>query len=282
MKGNIMEATTVAAQGTAEAVYDHAGFSLVLRGLSNTPTAAKRVLADAIVELNQTLDTLKSNLSFEFVKNSLQTTSNVQQKYDWEVNKQVFRGYEVSYSLSFEIDDLELVSKVYDALTSLVTVGDNLKVSVGSPWFTITPRTRERLNKKALKKAWVKVEERFQTECEVLGLDPSAFEVATWEVGYSDSRRSDRVSERLAGGRAAMASSASLSNESIEGAAFAPASDDDVGGAAPIIEIQVGQATVIVNLEVGFARRADATSVKAKVDYSNNTPIEVKAASLAS
>lgn len=256
-----MEATTVAAQGIAEAPFEHAGFNLSLSGMSTSPTNAKRLLADAIVELNQTLDGLKTTLSFDFVKNSLQTNSNVQPYHEWDGHKQVFRGYQVSYGMFFEISDLDLVSKVYDALTSLVSVGDDVRVSVGTPSFSITPRTRERLNKKALKKAWQNVEERFETECDVLALDPGAFEVATWETSYSDSRRSDRVSSRLGGTRAMAASAPAMSLGAIESASFADAS----GGGAPVIEIQVGQATVTVNLEVGFARRADAKTIKATV-----------------
>ncbi len=261
-----MEATTVAAQGSAEASYDHAGFTITLSGLSTSPTNAKRSLAEAIAELNSTLETLKTNQSFDFVKNSVQTTSNVHQKYEWDNkrNENIFRGYEVYYQMYFEIDNLDLVSKVYDVLTSLTSVGDNVKVNVGAPSFSITPRTRERLNKKALKKAWERVEERFETECDVLALDPTAFEVATWEVSYSDSQRSDRVSNRLsarsvrAGAAAApaMAYSAQFESASL---------DLPVESAAPIIEIQVGQAEVIVNLEVGFARKADAKSIKATV-----------------
>jgi acyl-coenzyme A thioesterase PaaI-like protein len=268
-----MEATTVAAQGSAEASYDHAGFNLTLLGLSTTPTSAKRLLADAIAELNSTLDNLKTNLSFDFVKNSLQTNSGVQPKHEWETqgtsNVQVFRGYEVYYNMYFEIDNLDLVSKVYDALTSLDSVGGSVKVNVSSPSFSITPRTRERLNKKALKKAWEKVEERFETECDVLALDPAALEVATWEVSYSDSRRSNRVSNRLGGAVAAAAPmraaamAFSAASEDVESSALG-------GGDAPIIEIQIGQATVTVNLEVGFARKADAKTIKAQVVSKGN------------
>lgn len=262
-----MEATTVAAQGSAEASYDHAGFTITLTGLSTSPTNAKRSLADAIAELNSTLDILKTNESFDFVKNSVLTTSNVSQKYEWDNkrNENMFRGYQVYYQMYFEIDNLDLVSKVYDVLTSLTSVGDNVKVSVGAPTFSITPRTRERLNKKALKKAWEKVEERFETECDVLALDPTAFEVATWEVSYSDSQRSDRVNNRLVGARAASApmARAYAASASIESASLGGGGDDEYD--APIIEIQVGQATVTVNLEVGFSRKADAKTIKAQV-----------------
>jgi uncharacterized protein YggE len=273
-----MEATTVAAQGSAEAPYERAVFGLNLSGHSTSPTNAKRILAEAITELNQTLDGLKEKLSFEFVKNSLQTSSNVQPWHEWDGNKQVFRGYQVYYGMSFEIDNLDLVSRVYDALTSLVSVGDDVKVSVGTPSFSITPRTRERLNKKALKKAWQNVEDRFETECDVLNLDPGAFEVATWETGYSDSRRSDRVSNRLGGVRAMAAGAPAMAlaqSASIESASFADASD---GGGAPLIEIQVGQATVTVNLEVGFARRADAKTIKATVVSKGNHTASSQAA----
>lgn len=273
-----MEATTVAAQGSAEASFDYAHFTITLTGLSPSITNAKRSLAEAIAELNATLDMLKTNESFEFVKNSVTTNSSVQEKYEWErrgeVNENVFKGYQVFYQMSFQIDNLDLVSKVYDVLTSLTSVGDNVKVKVFSPSFSITPRTRERLNKKALKKAWEKVEERFETECDVLALDPTAFEVATWEVSYSDSVRSDRVSNRLTakhsvvGGAAPAMARAYAASASFESASLG--GDDEID--APIIEIQVGQAEVTVNLEVGFARKADAKSIKATVvSKGNNT-----------
>lgn len=273
-----MEATTVAAQGTAESSFDHAGFNLTLTGLSPSITNAKRSLVEAIAELNSTLETLKSNLSFDFVKNSVQTNSHVSEKHEWErqadnTNVNVFRGYQVYYQMYFEIDNLDLVSKVYDVLTSLTSVGDNVKVNIGSPTFSITPRTRERLNKKALKKAWEKVGERFETECDVLALDPTAFEVATWEVSYSDSQRSDRVSNRMSkhsvvGGAAPAMARAYAASATFESASLGDADEID----APIIEIQVGQASVTVNLEVGFARKADAKSIKATVvSKGNNT-----------
>jgi hypothetical protein len=280
-----MEATTVAAQGSAEAPYDHAGFNLTLSGLSSTPTSAKRLLVDAIAELNRTLDGLKTDLSFDFVKNSLQTSSNVHAKYEWENNVQMFRGYEVYYNMFFEIDNLDLVSKVYDALTSLDSVGSDVKVAVSAPSFSITTRTRERLNKKALKKAWQNVEDRFESECDVLDLDPAAFEVATWETSYSDSRRSDRVSNRLSARPASAPAGGAMRATAYAESAPIGASGDV--GDAPIIEIQIGQATVTVNLEVGFARRADAKTIKAKVVSSGNSTTsagstEVRTASLTS
>jgi hypothetical protein len=89
-------------------------------------------------------------------------------------------------------------------------------------------------------------------ECEILGLNPAEFEIASWEATYSDSQRSDRVAKgtRLAamssrGGGAPVASA--YSADSIESAA-APEE--------PAIGFTVGLASVTANLEVGYIRKA--------------------------
>ena len=215
-----MEATTVAAQGIAEDVFNHATFNVSLSGLSDTPVAAKQLLAGAIEQLNATVENMKTKLGLEFVKNSVTKNSNVSPHYEWDDDKRVqeFKGHQVSFGMSFSIDDLESVNGVYDTLTSLETVGDNVRVTVGAVIFSITSRTRDRLNKKALKKAFKNVQDRFDAECQVLGLVSSDFEIATWEISYSDSRRSDRVSNRMvamAAGAAPMAKTMAMSEGAV-------------------------------------------------------------------
>lgn len=256
-----MEATTVAAQGVAEDSFDHAIFNLSLSGLSTSPTQAKQLLANSIAELNSAIDQMKSDLNLEFVKNSVQTNSSVAPKHEWVNNVQEFVGHQMSYSLSFEIDNLDLVNQVYDTLTSLETVSGDVRISVGGVGFNITPKTRERLNKKALKKAFQNVQDRFDAECVVLGLDSTLFEIATWETSYSDSRRSNRVSDRLVGGSgrpaaAPMARALSANNAQIEASAAFGSAGDDV----PMIEITVGLASVTVNLEVAYQRKPQTIS----------------------
>lgn len=251
-----MEVTTVAAQGEAETKFNLAGFNLLVVANFNDVPHAKRALTAAVAELNFVLDTMKKTLNLEFVKNSVRSSSNVQEKNEWNRVTQVqeSKGYDVSYSYSFQISDLDLVNQVYDTLTSLnVTSNPNVKLTVGSPSFAIKEATRERLNKRALKEAFQRVNERFEAECQVLGLEAAEFEVATWEVNYSDSRRSDKVANRVMAGKAAMSPTGG-GRAHIEGSARG-AAGGDIGGDVPTISFNTGLASVTVNLEVAFQRR---------------------------
>jgi len=243
-----MQATTVAAQGEAKSDYNLAGFSVTLEAVRPAVPTAKILLKKKVDALMAALDAMKQKLGIEFVKNSIHASSNVQEQYEWKNNKQVSQGYQAVYNYSFQIDDLEKVSQVYDTLTSLE------EVRVSSPYYSL--KSRDKLNKKALKNAWEKVTERFEMECKVLGLNPSDFEIASWEASYSDSQRSDRVA---AHSRKVAGMARSVAHDDLEGAVACAAT---AGGGAPDdepLELVVGQATVTVNLEVGYARRVSQT-----------------------
>lgn len=245
-----MQATTVAAEGTAEAKFNLVTFSVHLSAVAQTVPSAKAKLSSKVDALHESLEALKKNLSLEFVKNSVRSWSQTQEKYEWDDKgrKQIHQGFEVTYTYYFDIDDLEQVNRVYDALTSLNDI------RVQAPAFSL--KNRDRLNKKALKEAWKKVGERFAMECSMLGLDAAAFEIASWETSYSDSQRSDRVSRnmksmRAAGGSrpAGAAQSYSSTDINVIESADSPAEDPSIG-------FTVGLASVTVNLEVGYARKA--------------------------
>lgn len=241
-----MQATTVAAQGTAETKFNLVTFSVHLSEEATTVPNAKNKLALAVNGLNEALEAVKKELGLEFVKNSVRTSSSTQERYEYvgKNNKRELQGYTMSYSLAFSIDDLEKVSKVYDALTSIP------KVSVMQPAFSL--KNRDRLNKRALKAAQKKVEERFAMECEILGLTPAEFEIASWETSYSDSQRSDRVAKgnRVAAMRASGGSAQNYS------ASFDDAESIESAAQEPSIGFTVGLASVTVNLEVGYIRKA--------------------------
>jgi uncharacterized protein YggE len=226
-----MEITTVAAQGQAEAPFTLASFNLQLVSLGSTVPVAKNYISRAIEELTSTLERLKQELNFDFAKNSVRSSSNVAEKYEYNRTSgaQDSVGYTVTYFFSFGLEDLELVDQVYDALISL-DLSKEITFSVQSPAFSL--KNRERLNKKALKVAFQKVQDRFETECEVLGLDASSFEIVTWAATYSDTQRSQHVLN-----------------------AVAARSRAPMGGSAPSISFNAGLANVTVNLEVGYARR---------------------------
>lgn len=258
-----MQATTVAAQGEAKTDFNLAGFSLTLTSLEETVPLAKADLKKKVDELVSALESMKTKLDIEFVKNSIRSSSNVQPVHEWEQvdgkNQQVFKGHRATYNYSFQIDDLDKVSKVYDVLTSLD------EVHTSSPYYAIKDHTRERLNKKALKHAFEKVTERIETECGVLGLNPSDFEIASWEVSYSDSHRSDRVAASTRRVGAIRAMSAAASYDAVESAMGGSAGDEDNS-----LELVAGQAQVTVNLEVGYARRTTQNTVKAQVVRPSN------------
>lgn len=257
-----MEVTTVAAQGEAEAPFNLAGFSLQLTSLASTVPTAKKQLGSAITELNNSVELMKAKLGLEFVKNSVRSNSHVREQHEWRNNVNEFLGYEVTYSLSFEITELDQVSRVYDTLTSLDSVADGkrVKMSVGSPNFSVKRQTRERLNKKALKEAFARVTNRFEAECQVLGLNPTNFEVGTWEVNYSDSRRAPKAPHAMAmraqSSRVGASAQGGASNDLVESSSF-----DDAGDSSdPAISFNVGLAIVEVNLEVAFQRKTATSS----------------------
>lgn len=250
--------TTVAAQGEAEAPFTLAHFHLNLVATATTVPVAKTRLGVAISQLNAALEALKTNLSLDFVKNSLRTSSSVQDVYDYNrtTGEQTHKGYNINYYMSFDIDNLDRVGAVYDALTYLnVSDTANVKLTISNPDFSL--KNRDRLNKRALKNAFRQVQDRFETECEVLGLDPLTFEIVSWEANYSDSQRSDRVGKNM---RSALGRPAASALGGKVGEAFGAASED-IGGSVegagmPVIDFNVGLATVTVNLEVGYTRRA--------------------------
>lgn len=238
-----MSTTTVAASGTAESDFDVVGFSVSVSAIAvaSVPTA-KAKLKVKVEELTKVVEEIQKNLNLKFVKGSVRSGSSVQEKHEWVKNTQEFKGYEATYSFSFELDDLTKVNEVYEALTNLQ------EIKVGSPSFRL--KNRDKLNKKALKKAFTAVQDRFESECQVLGLDPAAYVIDTWEASYSDSRRSDRVSSRMA-----MAQSADFNLESAAGGAPMAMAGSARSRASDPLDIMAGQATVNVNLEVGYVKK---------------------------
>jgi uncharacterized protein YggE len=243
-----MQATTVAAQGEAETNFNLAGFTVSLSSLAQTVPSSKAKLKNKVDDLMSALTKLQTDLSLTFVKNSVRSSSNVQEKHEWVKQTQEFKGYETSYHYSFQIDDMEKVNQVYDVLTSLP------EVKVASPAFGL--KNRDKLNKKALKHAFEKVQDRFDAECAVLGLSSADFEIVSWETHYSDSQRSQRVSAATVGAARRMAAAPE--------AALASFASDASGGSAPL-DLVTGLASVTVNLEVGYARKAATQTLKATV-----------------
>jgi uncharacterized protein YggE len=242
-----MQATTVAAQGEAETNFNLARFSVTLSALKPTVPESKLQLKEKVNTLMDAITKMQTDLDLKFVKNSVRASSNVQEKHEWVKQTQEFRGYEATYTYSFQIDDMDKINQVYDVLTSLP------QVKVASPAFGL--KNRDKLNKKALKHAFEKVQDRFEAECTVLGLSTSDFEIASWEVRYSDSQRSQRVSAATVS--AARSLSAAPMMSALGGAA-------DEADSSPL-DLVTGLASVTVNLEIGYARKGAPQTLKATV-----------------
>lgn len=250
-----MEATTVAAQGQAEAPFNLAHFSLQLSCVDVTVAQAKTRLGKAVGLLTATVDDMGPELGVQVVKNSVRSNSHVAEKREWVENVSEFVGYEISYTYSFDVSNLDVVNEVYDTLLSLHTT-DEVHLTVNTPSFSLKGANRERLNKRALKQAFQRVTDRFAAECQVLGLEPANFEIATWEANYSDSQRSPGVARALSA-RSAGASRGLAPKGGDSAMAFSAESvESDAGGGGPVISLNTGLASVTVNLEVAFQRRS--------------------------
>lgn len=250
-----MEATTVAAQGQAEAPFNLAHFSLQLSCVDVTVAQAKTRLGKAVGLLTATVDDMGPELGVQVVKNSVRSNSHVAEKREWVENVSEFVGYEISYTYSFDVSNLDVVNEVYDTLLSLHTT-DEVHLTVNTPSFSLKGANRERLNKRALKQAFQRVTDRFAAECQVLGLEPANFEIATWEANYSDSQRSPGVARALSA-RSAGASRGLAPKDDGSAMAFSAESvESDAGGGGPVISLNTGLASVTVNLEVAFQRRS--------------------------
>lgn len=245
---NVLIATTVAATGEADAPYNLATFTLVLMREEATQVEAKEKLVVASEEFHAVLNNLENNLEVKVVKGSLTANPSVNLNQVWEDNVRVIKGYNAFYHITFQVSSLDKVSLVYDKLSSLKGVQMN------SPHFSL--KNSDKLNGKALAKAWVKVSERFAEECKVLGLSPEDFQVASWETSYSDSHRTGRRLSAAKSARGALLQSSALGGMEIESSAPGAAFSAGATTTAPaVLEIVVGRASVEVNLNVSYVRK---------------------------
>jgi len=223
-----MIVTTVSATGETEGKYDLATFSLVLTAEDALVPGVKLRLKTKIDELEDALKFIIDDLKVKLVKDSTRTNMNVQPKYHWDNNNnRVNDGFSGTYTLSFQVESMDKINQIYEALSNLH------EVTLHSPSFQL--KSVDRLNKKALKNAWKKVTERFADECEVLGLTPTDYEIESWEATYSDSKRPVAP----AGARLAAARMVQDADEMVDDA----------------IDITPGAAKVNVGLNVSFKKK---------------------------
>ena len=98
-----------------------------------------------------------------------------QKKHDW-----VDKGYKATYSVSFESTTPDEASNIYDKLLNLEGF------TISAPTFRL--KKQEGLKLEALKDAWLRLKQRFETECAVVGVDPTNYEILTWHVNYQQNQ----------------------------------------------------------------------------------------------
>lgn len=221
--------TTVEAKGTVKVDYDQAEFRLSFHEKAPMASAAKTKLKMSIDKLNAVLDSLKEK-GMQIVDNSLKNSVYVNANREYHGHRYVTKGYVAYYSVVFTTESMDMVNDIYDVLTNL-NIND---MNLSTPSFKL--KNADTVKKDALKKAWERVQEMVQSECEVIGINRNMLRVAGWEVGYNGYAQNRRSSvARSYGGYEAI------------GAASAAG-----GSAHEAIEINAGQADVTVALTVDF------------------------------
>lgn len=178
MRNNENIVTSVSAQGSAVADFDIARFSVTATADGKTGVKAKETLRAVALQLSDLYTVYKK----EGLAENLRTNVSVQPRYDWKRNPQpTLVGYTAKYDMVFHTTNLDKVSAIHDALTNIEGV------QAEAPTFDI--KDKSALSKEAFEAAFDKCQDRFKSECAVLGKDVSRFEVGSWDVYYSEDRQ---------------------------------------------------------------------------------------------
>jgi uncharacterized protein YggE len=224
--------TSVAAKGVALAPFDQTVFNLKTWANHETSSSAVRsLLKPRVTFLQEKLQEACAKFDIKILEGSKVVNTFVIKHSPFNRNSQKYQEeYYGEYTFSFTLPSLEKVNELYDALSGLDFV------SVSSPQFVL--KNKKKLEKKALKDAFNKVQKRFAEECEILGLDVNQFIIDAWEASYSDTGRSQNV----------YTSSADATEGTVGCAAGGSAHND-------MIDIASGMAEVTVNLEIAYRRK---------------------------
>lgn len=173
-----LDVTTVVSSGSATTDYDVAFFSLITHVNEATQPLAKLALKDRVAELEPKILAIMETYKVSIIKGTVSSASDVKPQYEWRGDRNELIGYRGSYIFEFKTDSMDVVSKIYDEFSSLHTV------TMPIPNFSL--KNPDALNKIAFKDAWRKICDRFSDQCDVFGLDPNNYDIAHWQVDYSD------------------------------------------------------------------------------------------------
>lgn len=173
-----LDITTVASSGSATTDYDIAFFNLITHVDEATQPLAKAALKDRVAELEPKILAILEAYKVSIIKGTVASMADVKPRHEWRVDRNELIGYRGTYTYDFKTDSMDVISKIYDELGSLHNV------TLGVPNFSL--KNPDALNKAALKDGWNKVCDRFADQCDIFGLDPNDYDIAHWQVDYSD------------------------------------------------------------------------------------------------
>lgn len=173
----------VDAHGNATAAYDRVGFNLSIEAITTKQLDAKDKLLQYAEAFKKVLASLSTDPAIKLDVDSLSTSSSVAKNLIYDPKKQdyVDKGYKATYVISFESTTPDEASSIYDKLLNLEGF------TVSAPVFRL--KQQEALKLEALKDAWLRLKQRFQTECEVVGVNSDLYEILTWQVNYQQAER---------------------------------------------------------------------------------------------
>lgn len=221
---------TVSSTFVARKDHDVASFVAKLQAEAPTVPKAKEKLKEALVPLQEVLESIKDHIGF--MENTYKTQANVNATYEWNGKRQKKSGYMATFVVTFKVDNMDAVNGIYEDLTSIQ------EVVVESPIFQL--KETEDLHKEARKAAIEEALNTFQEECKDLGVDPDDYVVYKWNIFYDNSKRSQRRS---------------VDPTRVRVGATMEFSDVGEDEASPAIEFEAGKAEVAVRADVSFCER---------------------------
>lgn len=169
-----MKVTTVLGTGTAEAAPERVHVGIVIRGEAETTKKAKEIAKGKMEQLYELIRRLEG-AGVPIGETGLATSFSVTQSYPRPdpVNRKPM--YEARFNATVTSRATDAAAEIFDLLTTIEGA------VVESPTFTISDSLRQTLRDQAFRAAVKAAKARFQFQCEVIGLDPLAHEIASWE-----------------------------------------------------------------------------------------------------
>jgi uncharacterized protein YggE len=169
-----MSVTTVQGSGTAEAAPERVHVGIVIRAEAETTTRAKDLARTRMSQLYDVIRTLEA-AGVPIGDGGLSTQFAITQKYPHPHQPGAKPTYEARFNATVTSRATASAAQIFDLLTTIEGA------VVESPTFAIGEELRRRLRDDAFRAAVAAAKARFQFQCEVIGFDPSALEIVSWD-----------------------------------------------------------------------------------------------------